>query len=395
MRSTMDLAVTPRSALGRLGPLLLDRDPVGVLSVYVDAGHAAFPDASIETVRTELKRVVTALGKTHGREVAGVAANAEREIAAALERPGRQTFVLFTGLGQNSSVKESLPPLGLSRVTLGPRADVRQLCRGLQAARPAGAVLLDGRHVRVLKWIPGALDEVWAEVMPELEGSDLLGPAHAHVHGVPGTAPGFKASQQRDLYERRLHDESRRFLASTGPRLSELAAEHGWKEIVVAGDGEWADALTTALGPGAPDVILAPRMEQWRSLGQLADDVGELITNHRAGRETTLVRRIREEARLGSVGLHPVVEALCEGRVDSLLIPAEGAIRGWSSADASVLSPSRVLPPGLDADDVIEDEMLADAMIARAFASGADVVALSAAGAGALGDLGVGAILRW
>jgi len=312
----------------------------------------------------------------------------------ALDDPTGGSFVLFAGLGDGTSHRQPLLSTGASRTSLGPRPDVRQMCRALHMARPVGVAMLDGKGIRVLEW-PGELDVVWADALPELEEPDLVGPAHGHVRDLPGAAPGFTVSQQRDLFERRMESEYERLLTRAGRRVSELVAERAWDELVVAGSGEWPGVLVSALASRVPDVILLPHLERWRSPGQLAREIGPVAAARRELREASLVQGLRDEARLGSVGLAPVLEALREARVETLLLPEERVLRGLSSADATVLAESGALPLGIDPGEVVEDEMLADAMIARAVDTGADVVVLSGAGVAALGELEAAAILRW
>jgi hypothetical protein len=390
------IACAPHSALAPLRGMLHRRDPVGVLSVYVDGRQAATPaDAAVRQVRIELDKLVKGLAKSQGRDVVRVADAARHEIVEALDKPTGGSFVLFVGLNDGERHRQPLLSPGVSRVSLGPRPDVRQMCRALQMARPAGVVLLDGNGARVLEWI-GELEELWVGALPELEEPDLVGPAHGHVRDLPGSAPGFTVSQQRDLFERRMASEYERFLnTAAASQVSSFATNRQWFDLVVCGEGESPGMLVAGLAPPVPVVIPSPHLELWRSLGQLSGDIGALVTAHRALREAVLVDQIREEARLGSVGLGPVLESLREARVRALLVPAEEALGGLSSADASVLAESGALPPGVDPQGAEEDGMLADAMIARALDTGADVVALSSAGSAALGDLGAAAIVRW
>jgi hypothetical protein len=81
--------------------------------------------------------------------------------------------------------------------------------------------------------------------------------------------------------------------------------------------------------------------------------------------------------------------------VGTLLVPADAALTGLSSDDRSVLAPPGAPPPGVDPAVLGEDDMLADAMIARALDTGADVVVLSVAGAEALAGHEVAAAVRW
>jgi hypothetical protein len=393
--SSPAVSVVPRAALAGLGGMLHRRDAVGVLTVYVDGREAATPShVAVREVRVGLDRLVKALAKSHGKTIARHAAVVRREVDQALDEPTGESFALFGGLEDGARHRQPLLSAGTSRISLGPRPDVRQMCRALQMAQPLGVALLDGKGARVLEW-RGELDELWADALPELEEPNLVGPAHGHVRDLPGAAPGLTVSRQGDLFERRMAGEYERFLVAAGRRVSDLAAERGWTELVVAGDGEWPGALISSAASPALDVMVLPHLELWRSDGQLAREIGRVAAGRRELHQANLVERSRDEARLGGVGLAPVLEALGEARVKTLLLPEEGVIRGLSSADFSVLTETGAVPPGIDPDAVVADEMLADAMIARAFDTGADVVVLSGAGARALDGLGAAAVLRW
>lgn len=261
------VVTVPRTALTGVGDLLHCRDPVGVLSVYIDARQAASAgNAAVHEVRIELDKLVKLLAKSSfGEEIGRRAAAVRRTVDGALDPPQGESFAVFASLGGGESHLQPLVAAGESRIRLGPRPDLRPLCVALQASDPAGVVLLDGRGVRVLE-SRGTLNELRAETLPELEEPDLVGPVHGHVRGLPGSAPGFKVSQQRDLYERRMASEYERFLVGAGHRISRLATDRGWGDLVVSGDGEWPRALESALDHRFP-VILAPHLERGRSLG--------------------------------------------------------------------------------------------------------------------------------
>ena len=247
----------------------------------------------------------------------------------------------------------------------------------------------------MLEWAPGSLTEVWSEALPELEEPDLVGPAHAHPRGQPGSAPGFRVSQQRDLFETRMRGELEKLLVGAGRKIAELAAEHGWRELALAGDERLTAALARGLPSGAPvEIAPVPRLEQWRSAGELAPLVAPAIAAVRERRETALVRRVLDAVGgRGATGLRATLAALAEGRVDTLLVAADHPIVGRSSASGTLAAPGEV-PPGTSAAELVDDSMLADAMIGRALDTDAAVVVLSPGPTELLGD-DVAALLRY
>lgn len=375
-------------------------DPLGVLSVYLSARDAATPgNTAVRGLEVELGRIgrlidtswTTGAGPAHGALAA-----IEQHVRGAILSGGARHLALFAALGQGDV--QVLEPGGTvpTRATLGPRADVRPLCVALDEAHPAGVALVSADGVRVLEWAPGSLTEIWSEELPELEEPDLVGPAHAHPRGQPGSAPGLKVSQQRDLFETRMRGELEKLLVGAGKRIAELADEHGWRELALAGDERLTAALARGLPRDAPvEIAPVPRLERWRSAGELAPLVAPAIAAVRERREEVVVRRVLDSVgSRGVTGLRETLAALADARVDTLLVAADRPIVGRSAASGTLAAPGEI-PPGSSAAELVDDAMLADAMIGRALDTDAAVVVLSPAPAQLLGDDDVAALLRY
>ena len=375
-------------------------DPLGVISVYLSARDAAIPgNTAVRGLEVELGRVgrlidtswTTGPGPAH----AALAA-IEQHVRGAILSGGARDLALFAALGLGQVVV--IEPSGTvpTRATLGRRADVRPLCVALDEAHPAGVALVSAEGVRVLEWAPGSLTDVWSETLPELEEPDLVGPAHAHPRGQPGSAPGPRVAQQRDLFETRMRGELEKLLVGAGRKIAELAAEHDWRELALAGDERLTSALARGLPSGAPvEIAPVPRLEQWRSDGELAPLVAPAVARVRERRQTSLVTRVLDAVGgRGATGLRETLAALAEGRVDTLLVAADRPIVGRSTVSGTLAAPGEV-PPGTSAAELVEDPMLADAMIGQALDTGASVVVLSPGPAQLLGDDDVAALLRY
>ena len=375
-------------------------DPLGVLSVYLSARDAATPDnTAVRGLEVELGRVgrlidtswTTGAGPAH----AALAA-IEQHVRGAILSGGARDLALFAALGLGQVVV--IEPSGTvpTRATLGRRADVRPLCVALDEAHPAGVALVSAEGVRVLEWAPGSLTDVWSETLPELEEPDLVGPAHAHPRGQPGSAPGPRVAQQRDLFETRMRGELEKLLVGAGRKIAELAAERDWHEVALAGNERLTSALARGLPSGASvEIAPVPRLEQWRSDGELAPLVAPAVAGVRERRQTSLVTRVLDAVGgRGATGLRETLAALAEGRVDTLLVAADRPIVGRSTVSGTLAAPGEV-PPGTGAAELVEDTMLADAMIGQALDTGASVVVLSPGPAQLLGDDQVAALLRY
>ncbi len=372
---------------------------LGVVSVYVNARAAATPgNADMHGLEVELARVgrtVDAAWAADGEPAHAALASIKEHVRDAVLSGEARNLALFGALGHGETVV--FEPAGSvpTRAVLGPRADVRPLCVALQESRPAGVALVSVERIRVLEWTPGALADVWSETFPELEQRDLRGPAHAHPHGLPGAAPGSKSGQQRDLFASRARDALERLLAVAGQRIAKLATERDWPELALAGDNRLVSMLARGLPAAASvDLVPLPRLEQWRSPGELAGLVAPAIADARDRRTTRLVGRVLESAG-GSCarGLGETLAALADKRVDTLLMPADRPIAGRSGAKGLLAAPGDV-PAGHTAAELVDDPMLADAMIAEALSARAAVVVLSGVCARMLDD-DVAALLRY
>ena len=398
MRVMPDTAVS--AATERMREALSLADPLGVLSVYLSARDAATPgNTAVRALEVELGRLgrlidtswTTGAGPAHSALAA-----VEQHVRGAILSGDARDLALFAALGRGEVAVVEPGGAVPTRATFGARADVRPLCLALDEAHPAGVALVSGDGVRVLEWAPGSLTDVWSEALPELEEPDLVGPAHAHPRGQPGSAPGFRVAQQRDLFETRMRGELERLLAGAGKTIADLASEHGWRELALAGDERLTPALARGLPSGAPlEIAPVPRLEQWRSTGELAGRVAPAIAGVRERRMESLVRRVLDAVGgRGVVGLRDTLAALADGRVDTLLVAADRPIVGRSSAFGALAAPGET-PPGSVAAELVDDPMLADAMIGRALETDAAVVVLPAGPAALLGGDDVAALLRY
>lgn len=377
-------------------------DPLGVLSVYVGAREVSTPGSAalreVEVELSRLRRLVESSWTTDPAPARAALDDAEARVRGATLSGEASNLALFAALGRGERVAFTHVGAVPTRAVFGPRADVRPLVLALEEARHAGVALVSAEGVRLLEWAPGVMTELWEERLPELEGPELVGPAQGHPRGAPGAAPGFLVGQQRDLYESRMRTELERLVLAAGRRAGEEAQERDWRELALAGD----DRLTPFLARGiASDVALeiapVPRLERWRSLGELALGVAPAITAVRARRAEALAERALAEADgagRGARGLRETLAALDEARVDTLLVAADRPIAGRTSASGRLAAPGDV-PPGLSEGDLTEDAMLADAMIARALDTGATVVVLGPDTATPLGEDDVAALLRY
>ena len=185
-------------------------DPVGVLSVYVDARPGALRTASIDIKNrvAELERRIASDGsQERSRAVREGIARLEAEIdrLTDAEEPGRGR-ILFAAIhdGWLTRVSTQLPLP--NRVVLDRGPFIHPLLELLDEGAPAGVVLASRTEARLLEWRLGELtplQEMQAEVPgPRHERSGPVGSRPASRYGTP-------TGEQRNTRER---DRASRFL---------------------------------------------------------------------------------------------------------------------------------------------------------------------------------------
>ena len=383
-------------------------DPLGILSVYVgtypeeEAGSPSIPELEVRHGLEAIERQIEAGGDTPRAEaLAARLADLRPDLDLLLSpRESGRGRALFAGLSGGDAIRVAVRLPFDTHVTLAERARVRPLARALEAGRPAGLALVSDEGLRLLEWRLGEVEELRAVPFVEAgeERRELRGPAYAHPKATPHAAPGFRTGQQRDLFERRTEEELGRFLAAGAPDVQVLARARGWEDIVVAGDDRLTEPFAhRLLDPGGPEVTVDRRMLGWLPFAELAEATAPLLDEVRTDRALTLFRRVREEALgggRGALGLGDTLAALAQGRVERLILPAEGELSGASAPDGTLL-PAGETPPGFSPEDLRLEPSLAERMIERALQTGASLTLLVGRAEEALGQAEAAALLRW
>ncbi|HSK15684.1 MAG TPA: VLRF1 family aeRF1-type release factor [Gaiellaceae bacterium] len=378
------------------------RDPLGFLSVYVDAD----PHAKNAQRRPWAIAVENGLREVRER----MREQGPRERWTALERrlgelqPALADLVdpashgrgraLFAAVGSDEVRQIALQVPLVTRVVLDETAFIAPLAAALDEGRPAGFVAVSLPTVRVLDHRLGVTSELLTlSVDPDTsEWREMKGPAAANP------ARGQQSAPQRDRFERRLEEHRVRLLESAGTRLGQLVAEHGWDRLVVAGDPHLGKIVTEHVQMANGDVVLVGRTLEDLAPTELAAELAPELEAATRRRERELVERARDSALAGghgAVGVADVLTALAEGRVSHLLYDPERELAGVRSPDG-LLAPEGVVPPGVDAESLEPEPNLAERMVEAALATDAAVTPLEGEAAEALAETdGVAALLRW
>jgi hypothetical protein len=350
----------------RLVPILELEDPIGVLSVYVDADPAlaaGTPPAWQTPVRTELRELAAEARREwprdHRMAFEARLEQLEPELASVLERRdlsrGRALFAAIEG-GEvrHVDVHAVLPSL----VTVAPQALVLPLVAAQQAGRSAGVAELSWSQVVLSEWEFGVLRELETIEL----GVDLAGEA-----GRPTTNPSVPQSfPERDRFETGVGARVLTRIREVGAEVAREAKARGWDLVVVDGVPRFVEALAGGIGPNGPAVL--PSVEPLADVSQLeaADRVGNVLRDRRKAEQDRLVEQL--DASAAATRDAAVVErALAEGRVEQLLLEAPGV-------------PDRLAD--------------GEALLRQALRTGAGVTVVEAASA-PVGPDGVAALLRW
>jgi hypothetical protein len=305
-----------------------------------------------------------------------------------------QGRALFAGIDSGEVRTVALQVPLVDRAVLEPDPYLRPLVAAWSTAGPAGAVSVSADEVRVVDVRFGLTDVVGTiPYEGSIEQRELKGPAGGNPALVQGSA------SQHDLYERREDDKLARHLRTIGPRLAGFATEREWSYLALTGDAALVQAVRDGLPPQLPaEVVTLDHPVNSLSPPKLAATVAPAVDDARRRRHLALAEQARNKAmsaNAGACGLSETLAALQEGRVAHLLLDADRQWTGRRSADG-FLVPDGEVPPGVDADALVDEPHLGERMIELAFQEGAQVTMLSSDAAVPLADVeGIGAILRW
>lgn len=158
-----------------------------------------------------------------------------------------------------------------------------------EADSMVGLLLVFGDGARLEEWWHGATEEVERFELgePMADSRELRGPAASHPKGRREGAPGFRSSQQRDLFERRLEQHRITFVRDVAARSLVVARERAWPLMLVLGDPHLSGPAAEVLRHGGIEVEQSNRGLSWLTHHELAKAVGpdleRALLEHAAG----------------------------------------------------------------------------------------------------------------
>lgn len=377
--------------------LLRQRDPLGVLSMYVDAhsGGGNHSGAAAIDIKNRLAGLERRLESGSVPERANALRRTLRACWPAIERlvdpreqgRGRALYLPLSGEPTRFSNRLPLP----NRVVLDESPFVHPLLELMDEGQQAGVVLVSRREADLLEWRLGELrilDQVAAdEIEAPHERSGPVGRSPSPSVGTP----------MREQLKARLRSQQQTLLAETAARISQHADEQGWERVLISGAERLREPLIRALPQRIRSgVVREPRMLANLPRPELEVKVTERLLADNHDRELRLVQAMRDSALGGepaALWLSEVLAALNHGRVAHLAY--DPGVRYVGSIDEhGALHPEGEAPPA--SSSLAHEPRLTERIVERSLATGARISPVEGATADGLAEAGgIAALLRW
>jgi hypothetical protein len=371
--------------------LLDNADPIGVLSIFVDAGAEARGTAiDIHNRLSQLERSVATEGPPErAAALSGTLARFDGRIERLCDpsASGRGR-AMFAPLSSDAPIRFSTQLRLPSRVVLDDRPFVHPLLESLEQGRPAGVILVSRDVAEVLEWRHGELLNMARIVFDAVGLRERPGPLATRA---------ARHQQTTHVRQRRSHEQRRRFVDRVASEVTELATSRGWERAVVSGD----DRLTGPLVRALPDPLRENAIHDPRHLIEIESRslnviVQQLLVRQHAEWDLRLTERILDAAMAAGravLGLSDVLAALNDARVMHLVYDPEIRYAGAIADEGQLLRPPETRPQTLG---VVEEPRLTERIVERCLQTGARITPVSGAAAAMLADTGgIAARLRW
>jgi hypothetical protein len=226
---------------------------------------------------------------------------------AAAGRSGRGR-ALFVALSTGQTLEYDLPLDVGTSAWIDPSPCVRKLLCVHERSRAAGAIVADGRHLRVYEWHAGALNElVSIERMSWRDRSETLGTA--------------SRQSSRELVQSIEQHELSQWLDDATEQVCQIIHQRDWSEVVVIADDQLRRGLIARCGATVTFLPVGANQGNQR-LEQTTELVSGKLAEYRAAERTHTVRDVLDRAELpgapAAAGPEQVIEHLRAGRVDTL-----------------------------------------------------------------------------
>jgi len=349
-----------RASESWIAPILELSDPIGVLSVSVDA-DPELGTAWQTPVRAGLRRIVKEARQRPRAERWALVAlldelDPELESLLDPQRPSRGR-ALFAGVTAGGPFPVELRAPLPTHVGLDRLATALPLVAVQQRGRPAGVAIVSAARLELAEWDLGQLRE-----LTTIE----LAPSGEQDRGRPATEPAVpQPFPERDRLRAGAGARLAARLREAGAELAREATLRGWDFLIADGDPRLLDPLAHGLDTGDCELVRSPRPLTGASDAETAERVAALLGELRAERTRRLLGRLDGTAATRDRAV--IESALEQGRVAHLLLPASREP---------------------------EQAAAAESLLRRALAASAEVTLVEGPPS-ALGSDGAAALLRW
>lgn len=368
------------------------RPAAGVLSLYVRTDPADRGEGWRIELKDGLRRIAEnakgALGDLH-KETRATAERVYDRLTSTEQTSGRcQVGFVEVGRGPGREHWYSLQTdPGRTILSHWQRPHLLPLIRMVDEGAAAGVVLVSMEAVKVLEWEMGMTREVAVWSHSEL---DRLEPPDRGSRRGAGT--GMPRSGTGGDVEENVEANRERFLKEMGDRLSRLAGERGWREVLAFGEKIRVEQLSHGFPKGRGPALCEDADVINESRDHIDARIAAAVADLNRRRELALVARAKEASLSpnghGCTGAADTLQALRDARVDHLVLSGEPLAHAAPPPGNPNYEGTPVDPIG---DEIVEEEMIEHALL-----SGATVTPADGPAAVELAELGgVAALLRY
>jgi peptide chain release factor subunit 1 len=304
-----------------------ETDGVPVSSLYLDVDGRRYPRRQDVVVRAEqLCHQLQRQAEPLGRDVhCSVSKDAERMLGTVrdLERGPTKGLALFSASEAGRWEEVRVPRPLKDRAAVGERPYVMPLEALAQTYESFCTLLVDREKARFFLARMGRITEQTVV-----------------ADDVPGRHDQGGWSQSR--FQRHVEDHVTRHLKRTADLLLALFKHRGFDHLILAGPEEVVAEFERGLHDYLRRRVAArTTLPMIASAGEVLERSLAVEESLEAAREREVLARVVAESRAGReavLGLQPVLDALSEGRVDTLVVPFGLVEPGWRCSSCGRLT---------------------------------------------------------
>ncbi|HIV57223.1 MAG TPA: hypothetical protein H9902_04625 [Candidatus Stackebrandtia faecavium] len=374
-------------------------DPLGVISVYVDADReeSTDPNAWRLRLRHQLDKLQEHFGGEASREAQMALDRRLNELEPELrwlQDPSTHGIgrVLFAPLQTDEvytiSMQVKVKDLALCEST----PYIRPLLSVWEKGSPTGIIAVSAGGVRFVDYRFGMAKDLatWEFHKPTQDWHEKKGPSPS------SPAEPRQGVAHRDRFDAKYAEHVLHFLHTRHQLIDDYVRKNKWEYLLVTGESPLVDAILSRYD--VPPGLTVGRSSQgvWEMpAAALVDAVAPDLEAARAETRRKYVREVLDRKDV-VFGLDQTLTAIQQGQVGVLLINEAREWSGSRSNDGVYVSEG-VVPPGADDKDLQPEERMGERLVELAMRNDTEVVVLDPQLADELGvqARGLAGLLRW